>query len=110
MSYSKGEIVLFPYPFMDLSAKKVRPAVIVGITESKYNDVFIAPLTSKTDNLGAGEFILSDWKPAGLNVSSAVKRGCYLVDCGLILKSVGKLSKMDLDNLEKSLRTWLDLK
>jgi len=110
MSYFKGEVVLFPYPFTDLSTKKVRPAVIVGSTESKYNDVFIVPLTSKTNNLGTGEFVLSEWKPAGLNVASAVKRGCYLVDTGLILKSMGKLSNTDLDNLEKSLRAWLDLK
>ena len=110
MNYLKGEVVLFPYPFTDLSTKKVRPAVVVGLTKSKYSDVFIVALTSKTNNLDTGEFIISDWNPAGLNVVSAVKRGCYLVDAGLILKSIGKLSKTDLDNLEKSLRVWLDLK
>jgi mRNA interferase MazF len=109
MSYSKGEVILFPYPFTDLSTKKIRPAVVVGLTEAKYNDIFIVPLTSRTNNLGTGEHVLSGWQQAGLNVVSAVKRGCYLVDSELVLKRVGSLAKSDMDNLEKSLQTWLDL-
>jgi mRNA interferase MazF len=109
MNYLKGEVVLFAYPFTDLTTKKVRPAVVVGATGSKYADIFIVPLTSKTENLGEGEFILSSWQKAGLNVTTAVKRGCFLVDSTLILRNVGQLAEADLRNVETALRSWLDL-
>ncbi|MBI5360899.1 MAG: type II toxin-antitoxin system PemK/MazF family toxin [Planctomycetes bacterium] len=109
MNCLKGDVVLFPYPFSNLTGRKVRPAVIVGKTSSNSSDVFIVPLTSRTNNLAEGEFVLFDTKQAGLNVISAVKRGCFLVDRQLTISKIGKLSSRDLLLLENSLRNWLDL-
>jgi mRNA interferase MazF len=108
-SYSKHEVVLVRYPFSDLTATKVRPAVIVG-TFAQSSDYFIVPLTSKTGRLVPGEFVLSDWQTAGLNLQSAVKRGVYTIHARLILKSVGQLSAADAGRLEQSLRLWFDLR
>ncbi len=30
MNYSKGDVVLLPYPFTDLKTARVRPAVVVA--------------------------------------------------------------------------------
>jgi hypothetical protein len=30
MSFSRGEVVLLPIPFTDLTSRKVRPAVVIG--------------------------------------------------------------------------------
>jgi mRNA interferase MazF len=67
------------------------------------------PLTSKTGSLLDGEFVLSDWAAAGLNVVTAVKRGIYTVNRSLVIKNVGKLADVDIEKLEESLRTWLGL-
>ncbi len=107
-SYSKNEVILVRYPFSNLSGSKVRPAVVVNSSHSS-QDVFIVPLTSKTSSLLSGEFILADWKTAGLNVVSAVKRGLYTVHQGLVIKSVGSLSVSDASGLDDSLRDWLGL-
>ena len=64
---------------------------------------------NKITNLLNGEFVLSDWCAANLNVPSAIKRGIYTVQQSLIVKTVGKLSKSDAERLEKSLREWLGL-
>jgi mRNA interferase MazF len=109
MNYSKGDVVLLPYPFTDLKTAKVRPAVVVASEEGKYADLFVVPLTSKTTNLNTGEFVLKDWNSAGLNVSSAVKRGCVLIDAALIRLKVGSLTKRDTSALNKSLKLWLEL-
>jgi mRNA interferase MazF len=109
MSFSKGDIVLLPYPFTDLKSSKVRPAVVVASGAGIYSDIFVAPLTSRLTVLNAGEFALSDWISAGLNVPSALKRGCILIDTGLIKKKIGSLSDQDRFALDDALRLWLEL-
>jgi mRNA interferase MazF len=105
-SFSKNDIVLVRYPFSDLTAAKVRPAVVIGATDV-FDDYLIVPLTSRIGRLLAGEFSLADWQAAGLNVPSAVKRGIYTVHGSLVLKLVGRLSSRDSEQVEKSLRRWL---
>ena len=107
-SYSKNEIVLVRYPFSDLTSAKVRPAIIVNAPHVS-QDIFIVPLTSKTTALLTGEFVLAEWKNAGLNVETAVKRGVFTIHQNLILKSVGRLLPVDAEKLASSLREWLDL-
>ena len=106
--YSKPEVVLVCYPFSDLTSAKVRPAVVVNAAHAS-QDLLVVALTSKTNGLLAGEFVLTRWKAAGLNVETAVKRGLYTVKETLVRKRVGKLADTDAAQLEKSLRGWLDL-
>jgi mRNA interferase MazF len=110
VNYSKGDVVLFPYPFSDFTSNKVRPAVVVSEQGKRYNDVFIVPLTSRISNIKKGEFVISNWKKAGLNIVTAVKRGCYLADTDIIKKKVGKLEQCDIESVELALKIWLDLK
>jgi mRNA interferase MazF len=107
-SFSKNEVLLVRYPFSDLSAAKVRPAVVINQRHA-FNDYLVVPLTSRTNGLGAGEFVLADWRTAGLNMPSAVKWGVYTVHGSLVLKSVGRLSSQDAHQVEQSLRQWLGL-
>ncbi len=107
-NYFKGEVILIRYPFSDLSQAKVRPAVIVNSWHIS-QDLIITPLTSRTDDLLPGEFPLSAWRDAGLNVPSAVKRGIYTVQRQLCLKALGQLSRQDQEALNASLKQWLGL-
>jgi mRNA interferase MazF len=72
-------------------------------------DLLVVALTSKTSRMLEGEFVLSDWKSAGLNVETAVKRGIYTIKETLVRKCVGKLSKADAEQLDTSLRNWFQL-
>ena len=107
-NYSKNDVVLVRYPFSDLSGSKVRPAVVVHAPHVS-QDVFIVPLTSRVTGLFAGEFVLADWSAAGLNAPTAVKRGLYTVHQDLIVKTLGRLSHHDTQQVEQSLRDWLGL-
>ncbi|MEH1946586.1 MAG: type II toxin-antitoxin system PemK/MazF family toxin [Nostoc sp.] len=107
-NYSKNDIILVQYPFSNLSSSKVRPAVVVS-TPHVSQDILITPLTSKTGALLEGEFVLSEWSAAGLNVATAVKRGLYTVHKSLVVKVIGKLADVDAELLEQSLRCWLGL-
>lgn len=107
-NYSRSEVVLISYPFSDLTSTKVRPAVVINDFHSS-RDLIIVPLTSKTANLRSGEFILQEWRKAGLNIETAVKRGIFTIEENLVRKQVGKLQERDLRELEASLRAWLKL-
>jgi mRNA interferase MazF len=107
-SYLKHEVILVQYPFSDLSSSKVRPAIVVSAAHVS-QDVLIVPLTSKTGMLLAGEFILAEWKKAGLNVPTAVKRGIYTVHESLIVKRIGSIIKPDIEAIDKSVREWLGI-
>lgn len=108
-AFSRGAVVLVRYPFSDLSNFKVRPAVVISPPGDIYDDLFVVPLTSRTQNLSEKEFVLGDWADAGLNVQTAVKRGLLLVDSDVILKPVGVLSAHDLEELQTSVKHWLGL-
>jgi mRNA interferase MazF len=107
-NFSKNEIVLVRYPFSDLTNSKIRPAVVVNAPHVS-KDLFVVALTSKTQSLMAGEFVLSEWQSAGLNVPTALKRGVFTIHEKLILKTVGKLAEAAAKSLDKSLRVWFDL-
>jgi mRNA interferase MazF len=107
-SYSKGDVVLVNFPFSDLSEFKVRPVIVVS-TPHASQDLFVISLTSKTDRLLTGEFVLSEWKNSGLNLASAVKPGLFTIHESLIVKSIGTLSKSDAGRVDDSLRGWLGL-
>jgi mRNA interferase MazF len=107
-SFSRNDIILVRYPFSDLTAAKIRPAVVIGAPHPS-DDYLIVPLTSRTSRLQVGEFVLADWQVGGLNLPSAVKRGIYTVHGSLVLKLVGRLSSRDSQQVEESLRKWLGL-
>jgi mRNA interferase MazF len=55
----KNSIVLVPFPFDDLSASKVRPALCLTTEIGKYNHVIIAFISSKLpDDLIASDLII----------------------------------------------------
>jgi len=105
MSFSRGEVVLLPIPFTDLTSRKVRPAVVIGHS-SHAGDLFVVPISSVLQNV---DFLLQGWRAAGLNVPCGVKSQIATVEDRLVVKSVGLLSPPDSVALEKRLRTWLQL-
>jgi len=105
-SFSRHNLILVRYPFSDLSTSKVRPAVIVSPPHVSH-DLMIVPITSRLTGLLLGEFILTEWRAAGLNVASAIKRGIYTVDSNLVIKLIGQLTPPDTLQLDASIRTWL---
>jgi mRNA interferase MazF len=105
-SFSRNEVILVRYPFSDLAAAKIRPAVVISVPDPS-DDYLVVPLTSRGRGLRTGEFVLADWQAAGLNLPSTAKRGIYTVHAGLVLKSVGRLSLRDAQQLDQSLHRWL---
>lgn len=105
MPCSRHDLVLLPIPFTDLSSSKVRPAIVIG--QGAYpGDLFVVPVTSRLAN---ADFLLRDWRSAGLNVPSGVKGQICTVEDRLVRKVTGRLSAADANTLSLHLRAWLHL-
>jgi mRNA interferase MazF len=92
-NYSKNDIILVRYPFSDLSSSKVRPAVVVS-TPHPSQDILIVPLTSRTESLLDGEFLLSDWSATGLKEQDFFKRRVMILALGKLYKEGKILSRI----------------
>ncbi len=53
-AFTKGEIVLFPFPYTDLTSRKIRPCLIISNEMKK--DIVLCQITSK--NVEADNFVL----------------------------------------------------
>jgi mRNA interferase MazF len=61
MAYIKGDVVLVPFPFTDLRARKVRPAVILSSTvyHATEPDLILGAITTNLKTAPV-DYVLSD--------------------------------------------------
>ena len=111
--YDRGDIVLVPFPFSNLTATKKRPAVVISSRDFNTStpDLIIMAVTSKIDRpSGAGECRIESWKAAGLLKASAIKPAVSTIEQTLVLRKLGSLSKQDLAAMDGAIKALLGLK
>jgi mRNA interferase MazF len=103
-------VVLIPFPFTDLSAKRVRPAIVVSVPEYEQNtgDIIVAQVTSRQHSLPT-DYALQDWQFAGLLRPSVVRVKLATINAALVQFRTGRLSDRDLEEVDKRLRLALGL-
>lgn len=112
MAFQRGDVVRLPFPYTDLSGRKVRPAVVLSSADyhATEPDLILGALTI---NLSAAtafvDYILADWQTANLRFPSAFKPLLFSLDPAFILHTVGKLSTLDLTEVSLRVRRALDL-
>lgn len=100
----KGDIVLIPFPFTDLSQSKLRPAIVLWI-DSSGRDVTVCFISSqRVDNLTDHEFLLDCADPEflsnGLKVSSKVRvTRIATIECQLVTRRLGRLGSGQIQRL-----------
>lgn len=109
-NFKRGDVVLVPFPFTDLSASKQRPAVIVSSDSfnSQRFDVILVAITSNVPLiLAEDEIAISspDFRSSGLLKASIVKTGKLItIHQALIRKKIGILPSLILNQILYHLR------
>ena len=105
MAYQKGDVVLVPFPFTDLSTTKIRPAVVLSTSayETATGSVTIAMVTSKAHTTPY-DYHLVDWNKANLVKPSWVRCKVVTIDPSLIVHTIGQLESGDLQEVEQRLK------
>lgn len=113
MSFERGDVVLLPFPFTDLTTTKQRPAVVLSHKEfnESHDDVVVAAITSRIPDRPTPEDVSltrNDAHAAHLLKPSVVKTAKILtIDQKLIHKKLGRLPAPVKRKIQASLRKLL---
>lgn len=104
----KGDVVLLPFPFTDLTATRTRPAVVVSVPafEQETSDFTVAMITSVAHTTPY-DYALRDWQAAHLLRPSWVRAKLATLNPTLVRYTPGRLSDTDLTEVEQCIRLAL---
>ncbi len=108
----RGDVVLVPFPYAELTATKTRPALIVSgrVFASAEGRITVAGITSNVSaHRNATSHNLADWARAGLKRPSVVTSWLASISPRLVQFRVGRLTARDLQGVDQRLRTALEL-
>ncbi len=111
----KYKIVLVPFPFDDLTASKVRPAVCLTDEIKPHSHIVLAFITSRvSSSASATDFVIdksdADFAATGLKVSSTIRlHRLMTVAKSIIQRELGELSLSQRTEIENKLRKLFNL-
>jgi len=105
-----GEIILIPFPFAELTNKKVRPAIVVCETKDFYQDLVICAISSVVPkNLTANEMLLEKDSTNNLRITSVAKIDRIVTaKRNDVIAVLGKLRETDLEGFRKKFIKLID--
>jgi mRNA interferase MazF len=96
-----GDVVVVPFPFVDVAAEKRRPSVI--LSRQSFNETnghsICAMITTATRSKWPSDIIIDDLAAAGLNQPCVVRWKLFTLPNEIILRRAGKLGEPDRDNV-----------
>ena len=97
--FIKGDIVVIPFPFSDLSQNKRRPALIMA--KLKGDDVILCQITSKNVNDNYSINLKeSDFLNGSLQIESNIRPNkIFTADENIILYKIGQLKPSKLEQV-----------
>ena len=88
----KGNVVVLPFPFSDLSNTKKRPALIIAVLEG--DDIILCQITSSRSDKYSILLENKDFKEGNLNIESNIRPNrLFTADKSLVLYKVGSLKE-----------------
>jgi mRNA interferase MazF len=107
--YKRGDIVLVPFPFTDLSSSKRRPALVISpdVFNDQTQDLVVAAITSQLTNEHAVTIEPSDCVDGILPKTSVVKLAkVFTIHSTLVIKRICALQEEKLDAVLDELRRF----
>lgn len=103
-----GDVVILPFPFTDLSAQKVRPAVVISNQgyNSQHKNVLVVGVygAEKACSVSIGNQDTQQQK--FLKPSFVSFQNVFVVEKSLILKSVDQLKSVKLKSIQTQFKSY----
>ena len=111
IGYSRGDVVLVNFVFSDESGIRRRPGVVVS--SDNYHrgrrEVIIAAITSRTERILFGDYLIGDWQGAGLLFPSVATGIIRTIKGDMIDRRLGILPGNDMRSIDSKLGLSLGL-
>jgi len=101
--FVKGDVVVLPFPFSNLSKSKKRPALVVADLQG--DDVILCQITSEA-RVGDYSIVLAndDFKSGSLNLTSMIRPNrLFTADRSIVLYTIGHLNESKIKEVEKEI-------
>jgi mRNA interferase MazF len=104
-----GDVVVVPFPVVDVAAEKRRPALILSrqLFNQSSGHSICAMITTAGGSQWQSDIVIGDLKAAGLQRPCVVRWKLFTLPNEIILKRAGKLGSSDYDNVVSAARTIL---
>ena len=91
--FVKGDVVVLPFPFSDLSASKKHPALVIA-TLQPHDDLILCMITSRTTkDESAVALTRHDFTSGGLPSESNVRPNrLFTADSAIVIRTAGRIS------------------
>jgi mRNA interferase MazF len=105
-----GDIVVVDFPFSNLIQTKIRPAVVITITNDNHKDVVLCLISSVvTENPTKREILLQPNRVDNLRAASVIKvYRLATVQRLKIISKIGRLSTNELRNFVAAFQSLVD--
>ncbi len=101
--FMKGDVVVLPFPFSDLSMSRKRPALVVAKIYG--NDIILCQITSVA-RIDGYSIVLStsDFKSGNLNLTSMIRPNrLFTADKSIVLYKIGSVNDAKVKEVENKI-------
>ena len=112
MAFQRGDVVLIPFPFTNLTATKTRPAVVVSSAtyHTVRTELLLVYVSSQISKATPPiDYVLKDWQRSGLPKPSFARPKVAAIEPTLVVHQVGQLTTQDLAEIDRRLRIAMAL-
>ena len=101
--FMKGDVVVLPFPFSDLSKSKKRPALVVAPLDI-HEDVILCMITSHTSDEDAIDLHQSDFTDGGLPRDSFIRPNrLFTAEGSLVIRIAGRVTESKMDEVREKI-------
>src|SRR3989344_923399 len=106
--YKIGHIILTPFPFTDLSGKKVRPALVLGV-QKESDDITVCFISSVQNKIHKFDILIDskdkNFKKTVLKLKSVIKvTKIATLDKAVVLGQIGELDTQTMKKVKNVLK------
>ena len=111
INYNPGDVVLVNFIFSDESGVKKRPGLVISSNQfnDKRNELIIVAITGQIEKLRFGDYLVNDYKKAGLLRPFAVTGVIRTIKSGMVDRLLGKFSSLDMKAFYRNIRYNLNM-
>ena len=104
-----GDVVVVPFPFVDVAAEKRRPSLVLSrlAFNEAHGHCICAMITTAARSAWPSDIAIADRAAAGLSRSCVVLWKLFTLPNAIILRRTGALSEQDRDKVFAAARTIL---